>query len=316
MKKIFKFGLLTNLALIVGLQFSLAQNKEFIPMLNPGAIWFETYTNHTPNPFGYNWSGRKYLGLDTIINNTTYKKIYHEMLDVFCTEIILSGPTYAGALREDALHKMVWFIPPYFQQEILYFDFTLEIGDTVAESYFTWETPYTLIVSDIDTITTFDGAARKRWLFDSDPMNDESFVIEGIGFSGGLLQPYEIWQFYINHLWNFHIDTTLIYCHHLFGCEIPSDTCMSVGITTPLRDFDISIYPNPVSVNNPFYISGIHDNTNEPYVVEIYTMSGIKIDLFTKSSFKSSLNAPGKSGLYVLNIFNSNFSHQSKLYVQ
>lgn len=302
MKKIFKFGLLTNLALIVGLQFSLAQNKEFIPMLNPGAIWFETYTNHTPNPFGYNWSGRKYLGLDTIINNTTYKKIYHEMLDVFCTEIILSGPTYAGALREDALHKKVWFIPPYFQQEILYFDFTLEIGDTVAESYFTWETPYTLIVSDIDTITTFDGAARKRWLFDSDPMNDESFVIEGIGFSGGLLQPYEIWQFYINHLWNFHIDTTLIYCHHLFGCEIPSDTCMSVGITTPLRDFDISIYPNPVT--NVLYLT-THGDSERFNAYEIYNLSGLKVaeGRFFNNSYAIPVDYLG-SGMYLLRIKN------------
>ncbi|OQX76226.1 MAG: hypothetical protein B6D61_09110 [Bacteroidetes bacterium 4484_249] len=294
-------------------------SQQYHPLVNPGAVWFETYTNYTPSPFGYNTCGRKYFEGDTVINNLSFKKIYHERLDVFCTDIVLDGPDYAGAIREDTIQQKVWYISPNHVDEILYFDFSLSAGDSVS-----WDTYFGLgfnwiyeVISDVDTIVTLDGVERRKWIFDADPYSDESFVIEGLGCSSGLLAPYEVLFEYANYLANFHIDTTLIYCSDFIGCDLPTDTCTTVGIVSNLNDAPLLVFPNPVVVGKPIRIDNIPFLNDENVVIEIFNMIGEKTASFTenKSQFVT-IPAPEKSGIYFLLLSNSNLKKTIKLYVK
>ncbi|MCF8366419.1 MAG: T9SS type A sorting domain-containing protein [Bacteroidales bacterium] len=306
MKKFYWIALISLLILTMGLKHTEAQNRDYIPLLNQGAIWFETYTNYSwpPSPYGYNSCGRKYLGGDTIINNNMYSKIYHEKLDIYCTEIILSVPEYYGAIREDIPEQKVWYLPPDSPLEFLYFDFSISTGDTVFwwGSWFNQGGPLYLIVSDLDTITTIDGVERRRWLFDEDPYSDESSMIEGIGSSSGLLAPYEVIFEYWNYLISLNIDTTLIYCDNFNGCEIPTDTCTTVGVNPCYDNSDIIIYPNPVIAGNPVRISGIPTLQDESFTLELFDIIGIRLESHTLNNTDFIIQMPSKSGIYVATI--------------
>jgi hypothetical protein len=319
MKNIYKFALIPILFLTLGLKYTGAQNPGYIPMLNPGAVWFETYTNYSwpPSPYGYSYCGRKYLDGDTIINDKMYHKIYHEKLDIYCTNNILAGPEYVGAIREDIPEQKVWYFPPEYPDETLYFDFSLSAGDTVSW-WLSWFNQYPnmyLTVSGIDTITTIDGVERRRWLFDEEPLSDESSMIEGIGCSSGLLASYEVVFEYWNYLINLSIDTTMIYCRKSL-CEIPTDTCTTVGLKPYSDNSDIRHYPNPVIAGNPLRITGIPNPKNELVFIELYDILGNKVESYRSISRDLIITAPKISGLYVINIYNSTVKSQIKILVK
>jgi len=302
--------------------FCIGQNNSYLPMLNEDAVWFETYTNYSwpPSPYGYNTCGRKYLAGDTVINSLSYKKIYHESLDVFCTDIILEGPEYAGAIREDIDLQQVWYIYPTIDLEILYFDFSSLTGDTISNetffgSTFNW---FYEVIAEVDTIITLDGVERRRWIFDADPYADESFLIEGLGCSSGLLAPYEVLFEYSNHLANFHIDTTLIYCSDYIGCELPTDTCITVSIedNCMYSASNLLLFPNPVCRKNPVQIRGLPQVPDDPLNVDLFNISNNSTTNFLTKNSDLVFTAPDKAGVYVINIYNSKLKKQIKLIVK
>jgi hypothetical protein len=295
-----------------------SQKTSYLPMVDPERVWFETYSNGIPSPWGYNSSGHKYLNGDTVINAMTYQKIYHEQLNVWCTDIIIGYPIYCGAIREDAIQKKAWVVPSYYNDEILYFDFSLNAGDTIfmGETWFTTNCSMVdLIVSAIDTINTINGIERKRWLFDMNPFQDESYVIEGIGYSSGLLDCYEESFEYNNFLINVSIDTNLIYCSNFNGCYLPTDTCTTVAIEPKPTASSITIYPNPVVAGNPIRISGIPMNNNEPFIADVYDITGRKVMSFILKESDFTVPTPNRPGFYVINFYNSSFTKQLKINV-
>lgn len=319
MKKIYTTGLIVLLVFALGLKVTEAQSRDYLPMVNQGAVWFETYTNYSwpPSPYGYSFCGRKYLDGDTIINNIEYSKIYHEKLDIYCTDIILSGPEYYGAIREDIPEQKVWYVPPEYPDELLYFDFSLSAGDTVTwNSWFNGGSELYLTVSEIDTITTIDGVERRRWLFDEDPYSDESSMIEGIGCSSGLLASYEVIFEYWNYLISLNIDATPVYCNNLYGCEIPTDTCTTVGIHSGYENSHLLAYPNPVIAGNPLAITGIPVSKNEPFTVELYDVLGNKVDSYQSTGTNLTIVSPKIPGLYIVNLYNSAFKSRIKICVE
>ena len=316
-KKILLFYVL--FALMPSCLMGYGQSSDYIPMVNQGAVWFETYTNYSwpPSPYGYSYCGRKYLDGDTIINDNMYSKIYHEVLDIYCTDIIVSEPEYAGAIREDIPEQKVWFFPPEYPDEVLYFDFTLSTGDTVSwYSWFNGGSNMYLTVSDIDTITTFDGLERRRWLFDEEPLSEESSMIEGIGCSSGLLANYEVIFEYWNYLISQSIDTSLSYCRNFNVCEIPTDTCATVGVEPSYDNSHILIYPNPVIAGNPLRITGIPNPKNEPVIIALYDILGNKVEAYNSTSVNLLITSPKIPGLYLINIYTSTLKSQIKILVK
>jgi hypothetical protein len=322
-RKTFYLSCITVFALFVALlpERIFAQKSTYKPIAIPEAIWLETYPSYSwpPSPYGYSEAGIKFLSGDTIINSKAYLKIYHEQLDIWCTATILNDPYYAGALRDDTLEHKTWFVYPGDDEEVLYFDFNLSKGDTVSGNSIIGDGWFDqLIVNDVDTIITLDGMDRRRWLFDVDPYAEESFVIEGIGNSCGLLFPHLIYSEYWTDLIKFSIDTTILYCSQFQGCDLPTDTCISVGTNNlQQQDVKISVYPNPALSGQPIRISNMPFKNDANVTVEFYNIMGIKIVSYTANDSKDIIiHPPEKTGIYFLLLSNEYFKKAFKLNVK
>lgn len=243
---------LISIAFLVALfNFTNAQTRDYIPLLNEGAHWLETYY-HTPTPYGYNQAAKLFFAGDTTINSKQYAKIYKGLVDIFCQDTYLTGPEFAGALREDIAGQKVWIVEPGESQESLYFDFTLGVGDTVPEDSHFIEDFSPVVVYDIDTVTGIDGVARRQWTFEHNELLYGSQIIEGIGNINGMMSSYFIQFEHTENLYCFSVDTNLIFSlSGPYTCRLVTDTCLTVGIPEShdhtQTNHVLSVYPVPAS---------------------------------------------------------------------
>jgi hypothetical protein len=103
------------------------------------AHWF-VGSNHIIYPYDYLWE--YHINGDTMINTTTYKKVYKRDLQSinnnFQAPYHVLNETYSGALREDTTSKKVYAIHPSqvigcapANQEYILFDFSLGVDDSI-----------------------------------------------------------------------------------------------------------------------------------------------------------------------------------------
>lgn len=186
--------LLSLMALIVISNIPLnAQEYEYVPFPTKNAIWSEYYFPGGEDEDG-NYERFALNGEDTIINDIVYKKLYL----FYDTVFNVNTATYFGGIREDS-NKKVYFkceqilheLKPMtdlngFDEMILY-DFSLNIGDTINSSKdtlnYNWMYDDTLVIRNIDMVN-IGGKLRKQFQF-------ENYFwvnwIEGIGNTDGLL---------------------------------------------------------------------------------------------------------------------------------
>jgi hypothetical protein len=286
-------------------------------MVNPGSEWFETFS-WMPSPWWYNYASQYFFEGDTTFNNKEYLKLYRVWIDVECQEIIESGPEYSAALREDTLTQKVWMVMDGVDanNEILYFDFALQVGDTVPTDSFFSSRFSPIIVFSIDTITTYDGLSRRKWTFQYDGgITQGSEVVEGIGSINGLLAAYIMpIEWYWEQLFCFSIDGSHIYPDpNPYQCILPSDTCITIGIEPKPTASSITIYPNPVVAGNPVRISGIPMYHDQPFTADVYDLTGKKVSTFLLKESDFIIPMPAVSGLYVINLYNSCFNKKFKI---
>jgi hypothetical protein len=224
-----------------------------------GAVWKETYW-WQPSPFFYNGIGETYLEGDTVFNDTTYQKIYNLRRDVFCSDIIISGPEYSGALRGDSITNKVYARWNANTNENLLYDYTLQVGDTLPLNIAGWVWDIGVYVTRIDTIQTLDGINRKVWYLDFkyEPFEGWPQIVEGIGSTSGLfggIEPY--WEGW-NELLCFSVNGNEVWRSLRDTCYVITDSCANVGVNERNND-EINIYPNPFQ--NYFRILNIPLNT-------------------------------------------------------
>ncbi len=113
---------------------------------------------------------------DTTINETLYKKLCLESGDTLSPKIVS-----IGGIRE--LNKKIYFYGKDFiglthDEEILLYDFTKQIGDTIKhESY----RNFSSVILGIDSIL-IDDNYRKRYQVDNHRMyHNPDYIVEGIG---------------------------------------------------------------------------------------------------------------------------------------
>ena len=308
MKNIFR---LFAIAILFGLCPTL-YSQQYHPLVNPGAVWLETYAGWPPGPWGYNWAGKRYLQGDTTINNIQYQKIYFVGLDVFCQETIISGPYYNGAIRENVTEQKTWYIYSDSTTEVLFFDFSLGIGDTVAEQCYFSRDFYPIVVTDIDTMTTADGKDRRIWIFNYEPGN-QSLVIEGVGNINCLLTPFLIWFEAWDMLFCHHIDTTLIYPFQSY-CILPSDTCVTVGIEEQIIPGDIVAFPNPLHNNHLLNLTIPDCNITGLTTVSMYSIYGNQVGIWQFHENHLKIKLPTlKKGFYILRVTNNKNQYNIKI---
>lgn len=236
-------------AALLTLSIGIAQAQEDLIPISPDGIWIEG--NGIWDPFGnFNYGIPKGLAIsDTVaINDTLYLQFasfdYCSGGQTFTNEFLLredSGRYYA---RQDGDHP-----------ERLWFDFTLEVGESVLLDYcydgIGGQMQEELTVESIDLVVLENGSQRRKWtLAYSDPQsgfyNITEEWIEGIGN--------------VRQGWRHPTAQTCVDIGHWLRCYYENeewvesfeympegtDCCTIVGIPKWNKP-NLVIYPNPVS---------------------------------------------------------------------
>lgn len=177
--------------------------------------WYETYK----------------LSGDTVINTMPYKKVYKNEYN------------YRGGLRE--LNKVVYFLPADSVNEKVIYNFNLNVGDTLFNTYgeqLILSEIDTLVVNQIDSVLCVDGNYHKQYRIGSanQVMGPGDYVIEGVGALHGFLTPMYVYTFSgyprLNCMSN---DSTLIY-------NLQGAFCFT-GLEENIVKAPLDIYPNPAT---------------------------------------------------------------------
>ncbi|MDX2135309.1 MAG: T9SS type A sorting domain-containing protein [Saprospiraceae bacterium] len=211
--------------------------------------------------------------------------------DCFAPDSLLtvSGKTYARiaykeypyALMDTLLYReennrfFVW--PQDSAQEILVYDFNLVVGDTFAINW-AWAlgpTPDTLVVREVDSITTLDGVVRKRMRLEYQGLWGE--WIAGMGEARSVFcKPAYIVSVSGGYSFEcFAVNVQLVYPD--WG---PGATCPLISaIGDPPQISGITVYPNPAS-------DALHVQSMDTPVrmVELFCARGERVQVWTAAA--------------------------------
>jgi hypothetical protein len=222
-----------------------AFEQEYFSFPDSNATWYQYYY-----PSFYWEAGKKpaymIFGLqdqDTMIHGLLYHKLFqfeNELLDPERAVCI-------GALREDDAKKIFYrgdhpfSYPVADTGDILLYDFSVNVGDTIWEGLFT--SNEFLLVSEIDAVL-IDGAYRKRINFKDLP---HARWIEGIGNERGLI--FYSGELPLDGLWS---DLTCFWQDDVEVFHHPDYEKCFEGLpdyTLPvLEGSEIKVFPNPTGL--------------------------------------------------------------------
>jgi hypothetical protein len=157
-------------------------SQDYYPLVGENKVWnvLEVYYDSFEPPFdtGYITITYKISG-DSIIDNIVYKKIFTT------EEEFPVNWELTGLIREDE-NKRVYWRGSGFDEDILYYDFSVEPGDTVTIGINTYQDM--LITDSVGYVEISGMLLKKIWLrYEQDPSLRESWI-EGIGSNLGLMQ--------------------------------------------------------------------------------------------------------------------------------
>lgn len=252
--------------LILFMMFTLAHKaiSQYVPMVAENKFWIyqQFWSNDKPNvSSGYliHFEG------DTIINNTTYKIVYHRDLSgthpcppgqrpcfVFDQPFRIIGKYIIGFIRDDITEKKVYFksISGTYcgEDEYVLFDFSLKVGDELdscKRSAIGFEQNF----GRIDSISSIQSFGTLRKVFHTTgftsyiglPPIGQVNLVESIGFEkhGLFYEPNNL-----NELYDY--------------CEGPFNECNIFLKNTDMINHKLfNVFPNPVK-NTAYYDSNIH----------------------------------------------------------
>lgn len=231
---------------------------------------------------------------DTIINELAYKKVYKS------EEEMPVNWEYEGSIREE--DEKVWYISHFNNEEILIYDFTLNVGDTMAFQY------QPVMVVDSIAYHEIAGIERKYMYFSYINFTTyKELWIEGIGSNYGVLSSGSggsvggwTWLLCMSE------NGELIYMNPNFNsCFLISNDINEI------RTFDFNIYPNPT------YGLLIIENLNNTKInsISLVDLSGQIIQTFKNNQSTLDLGRMA-SGSYLLIIDTENGLIREKIIVK
>jgi hypothetical protein len=237
-----KFKIMKKLLLIILIILpTFIKAQQYIPFPDSNAVWgeYEAYMG-TCFPCKYQY---RMLG-DTIINSVQYNKIYfqNDSLSNF------TNAAYFGGMREQT--KKIYFRSYYCNNEILLYDFTKSIGDTLKNlhcgpDFCDTIVPNYGIISNIDSIL-IDGNYRKEFHI-TDQLGEAYYNwIEGIGNVFGLFSPMVPGSTCICY-WDlvcFQQNDSVKYLNPKYTTCYPVTTGISNYVSI---GYSVSVLPNPFS---------------------------------------------------------------------
>ena len=272
----------TLLALLQMMGGVTMQAQEYLPIAQKGNEWhtFETAVWQINNYV--NWCSG-----DTLIEDARYMKIMGAVNDGY--------PIFYTLLREE--EGKVWKRYSIAHPEILLYDFTASVGDTLRIGDFAEE----MVLDSISMVQIGDVDRRKFWFgleYDGlgNPRAKETWV-EGIGSDYGLL-----WPGYFNVIDGWHC----LLCFHQNGGLVwqnPEYGFCTYDAVEENKDSEITLYPNPV--RDRVVIEGV-----EVAEVEVYNALGQRVKMVQSTNEINVGDLP--EGVYLLFITDEKGISQTK----
>ncbi|MFA9389269.1 MAG: T9SS type A sorting domain-containing protein [Prolixibacteraceae bacterium] len=295
-------------ALIVLPFLSFAQEYKYVPFPDSGAIWSEAYFPETDenSPNTSTFERFALSGEDTLIHGIFYKKLFFFNNNNFNK----NSSTYVGGIRENN-KKSVYYIgdsihwlKPFndFNQwdknkELLLYDFSLGIGDTIFEE--NANVFGKLIVTDIDTIQ-IGTTLRKKFYFNYFWVE----WIEGIGSNNGLLFAASDIptgsSFPHNDLICFLQNDTIIYHNNYYDDCLPN----KLSVDNKQTNLDVT-----VSMNRSEKLIRFKWGNCEINRIELFNVQGTLVDVINVTTNLTEANYPNakmQSGIYIYRATDSN----------
>ncbi len=227
--------------------FSPGQELPYQPFPVSDAFWTEFSGGYQCNCCA---EYSNILAGDTLVNGQIYHMIrthgahYLTSPGGDCTHIFSYLIDYPnGAIREDTLARKLYYLPQGAQTDTLLYDFDLQLGDTLPETYTNSAFSGFKVVSAIDSIA-IGTEYHRRFAISTEYAMDYVHLIEGIGSTFGLIAyldpPFEFGTF----LACFSRNGFTVYPDTLSECEIPTGT-----VALPEPEARVMIYPNPFNEN-------------------------------------------------------------------
>lgn len=290
-----------NFLLIGILMSTMAFSQDYFPFPDSNAIWNSQYG-------GYYGSPKERFGLigDTTLNNQDYKKVYRIVDD---STLNFDNMTYFAAIRENDI-KQVFVKLTDFEDEILIYDFSLNVGDTMFSNspsgYLNYDN---CIITGIDSIELENNQFRRRFRI-NETYYTQDYWIEGIGSMGGFFNP--IMEYIIGsycELTCFKDNETAIYVNNP-----ECDKCFCT-LLTPVEEFEkgkdfINIYPNPTT--NELTIDIKKENGISS--IKIFNSYGKQLENRESNSFPTKMNIDYlPNGVYIIKVDIENNSYIRKI---
>jgi len=239
----------------------------------------------------------EYTTHDTVMNSMTYKII----------DMIEDGnivPCTFGYVREDTAAKKVFFIDNIFSPEIVLYDFSMQIGNTMTINFFQSNSFFDNGVYTLDSITTLHIQAGNRRAFH---LNNHAFPsdhtltwVESMGNYYDAFYPYALYNGPGNFVWwncnPFfpHDDTQFMSCFDHMSrvyydscaysiavndmCFYTQDTCNYYDICGSVKEISslssMELFPNPSCGKTTISLDVKHADNFE---IRVWNISGKEI---------------------------------------
>ncbi|MFI5142077.1 MAG: T9SS type A sorting domain-containing protein, partial [Bacteroidia bacterium] len=301
-----KFLLLLTIACILQVN---AQTNVYHPFPNIYSDWHLSETQYpssgTTGSLSYSYI--YYVSGDTLVNSLNYKKVnYLNQGQCYCPPTplnqIFTGGTYNFAYRNDSANKKVYILPLNNTVEKLWYDFNLNIGDTLKNTYSTGgaNPGITIIVNAIDSVLTCNNY-YKRFSCSCSPTYPFGpiYLTERVGFSTHFINEtvsnnctMEPFQLYSTDAWSI-------------------DACPNgLGIKSNINANIIALYPNPAQNNFTVEVS-----SNEKQTLFIFDINGKQVLLQTINGTTNIDAGNLSAGVYNLSITNNQSVENKKLII-
>lgn len=282
-------------------------SQEYIPLPEEDGFW--KVEHYGPDCFdeepygGLCYVSQTYLEGDTIINDISYNKVYENGMSYnsYPNPTSYWGPYYRGCYRNDIANKKVFFIRSWDPQneEVLLYDFNLQIGDTI-QTYLTTDigSQEPKVVESIDSVLVsfVNNTYAKRYKL-SDYMLD-LYLVEGIGSMGGLVDQILEGFEYDNRVICFQNDSDGLNWN--VGGNSSCDIISSV-YEPKLTNTNLSLSPNPARNHIEVLLNDAMNSSNSR--INIYQINGLLVQSISMRSTCVILNIEDyNSGVYIIEI--------------
>ena len=231
--------------------------QEYHPLIENNKVWMIAWYNSEEVCDYYSLKTMEFSG-DTVINNLVYKKtVTHGFSsdEYYCPpyELLPANINNTHFYREDIENQKVYQYIAEEEQEIVLYDFSLEVGDAIPDINFESGADY--VVESIEEFSLWNGEIRR--IFN---LSNWGFYIEGIGGTPGFDRTLEE---------GLGFGASII-CVRQDGQPIYQINCMNIS---NIEDHDFServnIFPNPASTKVTIDISDFYENF-EAFVYDIH----------------------------------------------